>query len=235
MFFTLTPQKMVEDISKYCKSGVHINDVDIFYFNARIIIAGASFTGKSQLCYDIVMKYSNKFSSIILTQTKTKSLLEDEVTLQNKLLIFSKIPSIPELSEISGRKLIIFDDNYNTALQNESTLNMFTYGRHYDLSIILNCQNLFSNNKYSRDVSLNATHFILMKQRDLNQIDVLARQLFGKSDSKKVVSVYKYIQKKYKFGHLLIDISQLSSENIELRSNIVHKNGPFETCYKFLE
>ena len=226
---------MVEDISKYCKSGVHINDVDIFYFNARIIIAGASFTGKSQLCYDIVMKYSNKFSSIILTQTKTKSLLEDEVTLQNKLLIFSKIPSIPELSEISGRKLIIFDDNYNTALQNESTLNMFTYGRHYDLSIILNCQSLFSNNKYSRDVSLNATHFILMKQRDLNQIDVLARQVFGKSDSKKVVSVYKYIQKKYKFGHLLIDISQLSSENIELRSNIVHKNGPFETCYKFLE
>ena len=235
MFFTLTPQKMVEDISKYCKSGVHINDVDIFYFNARIIIAGASFTGKSQLCYDIVMKYSNKFSSIILTQTKTKSLLEDEVTLQNKLLIFSKIPSIPELSEISGRKLIIFDDNYRTALQNESTLNMFTYGRHYDISIIFNCQNLFSNNKYSRDVSLNATHFILMKQRDLNQIDVLARQLFGKSDSKKVVSVYKYIQKKYKFGHLLIDISQLSSENIELRSNIVHKNGPFETCYKFLE
>ena len=112
---------------------------------------------------------------------------------------------------------------------------MFTYGRHYDISIISNCQHLFSNNKHSRDVSLNATHFILMKQRDLNQIDVLARQLFGKSDSKKVVSVYKYIQKKYKFGHLLIDISQLSSENIELRSNIVHKNGPFETCYKFLE
>ena len=101
--------------------------------------------------------------------------------------------------------------------------------------IIFNCQNLFSNNKYSRDVSLNTTHFILMKQRDLNQIDVLARQVFGKSDSKKVVLVYKYIQKKYKWGHLLIDISQSSSENIELRSNIVHKFAPFETCYKLLE
>ena len=226
---------MVEEIAKYCKNSINITDVDIFNFNARIIIAGASFSGKSQLCYDIVMKYSDKFSKIILTQTKTKSLLEDEITLQNKLLIFSKIPSIPEISQISGHKLIIFDDNYRSALNNESTLNMFTYGRHYEISIIFNCQNLFSNNKYSRDVSLNATHFILLKNRDLNQVEVLARQLFGKSDSKKVVSVYKYIQKTYKFGHLLIDISQLSSENIELRSNIVHKNGPFETCYKLLE
>ena len=73
---------MVEEIAKYCKHSINITDVDIFNFNARIIIAGASFSGKSQLCYDIVMKYSDKFSKIILTQTKTKSLLEDEITLQ---------------------------------------------------------------------------------------------------------------------------------------------------------
>ena len=225
---------MVEDISKYCKSNISLNDVDIFNFHSRIIISGSSFSGKTQLSHDIVLKYCDKFDKIILTQSHTDSLLENEITLKKKLLIFQKIPSIPEISEYSGHKLVIFDDNYKTALQNESTLNMFTHGRHYNISVILICQNLFSNSKYSRDISLNATHFILLKQRDLNQIEFLGRQIFGKSESKKLVSVYKYIQKKYKFGHLLIDISQTTFEDIEFRSNIVHKNGPFEICYKLL-
>ena len=73
---------MVEDISKYCKSNISLNDVDIFNFHSRIIISGSSFSGKTQLSHDIVLKYCDKFDKIILTQSHTDSLLENEITLK---------------------------------------------------------------------------------------------------------------------------------------------------------
>ena len=69
-----------------------------------------------------------------------------------------------------------------------------------------------------------------MKLRDLNQISILANQIFGKSN--KVLETYKYIQSKYRFGHLLIDLSINSSKQTELRSHIVPSNeSNFETVY----
>ena len=79
---------MVENILKYCKSNILSKDVDIFNTHSRIIISGTSFSGKSQLCYDIVLKYYEKFDHIILAKTQTESLLEQEITLQKKLQIF---------------------------------------------------------------------------------------------------------------------------------------------------
>ena len=181
------------------------------------------------------MKYKDKFEKIIIPQNVTNNPLEEELSLQDKLEVYSYIPSISEISAFSGHKLVIFDDNYKTALENESTLHMFVCGRHYNITIIFIQQNLFTNNKFSRDISLNYTHFILLKLKDLNQIEYLSRQIFGKSDSRKVLKIYKFIQSKYKFAHLLIDISQSSFTDIKLRSNIVLRNDAFEICYKLVE
>ena len=104
--------------------------------------------------------------------------------------------------------------------------------------MILICQNFFfSKSRYARDISLNSTHFVLLKLRDLSQIQNIARQIFGKGQSNRILDIYKFIQKKYKWGHLLIDVSQTSATDIELRSNITNDNGnnDFEICYKILD
>ena len=157
--------------------------------------------------------------------------------LKNKLEIYNYIPSISELNtNFIGRILIILDDNYMKAFSSEIVLKYYISGRHNEISPIIICQNLFfSKSKYSRDISLNVTHFILLKLRDLNQIEYLSRQIFGKNGVKKVLEVYKFIQKMYNYGHLLIDISQSSETDIELRSNIINSgNIPYETCFKLL-
>ena len=147
-------------------------------------------------------------------------------------------PSISELkSNYSGHKVIILDDNYIANFNSETVLSYFVQGRHHDISVILICQNLFvPKARFARDISLNATHFILLRLRDLNQIQILASQIFGKKNSVKVLEIYKYIHKTYNWGHLLIDVSQTSSPEIELRSNIAGKieNNDFEICFKTL-
>ena len=46
------------------------------------------------------------------------------------------------------------------------------------------------------------------------------REIYGKNESNKVVEIYKFIQKQYKWGHLLIDDTHDTTPDIELRSNI---------------
>ena len=71
-----------------------------------------------------------------------------------------------------------------------------------------------------------------MKSRDLSQLNVLSRQVYGLEKSDKILNVYKYITKKYKYPHLLIDVSGNVDEKLELRSHIVpSENNYFQTVY----
>ena len=223
---------------KYCTKSYHEDKFDIFKNHARIIINGSSNSGKTKLCIQLILKYEYKFNKIIIADSPIAVEFEEALpNLKNKLEIYNYIPSITELNtNFIGRILIILDDNYMKAFSSEIVLKYYISGRHNGISPIIICQNLFfSKSKYSRDISLNVTHFILLKLRDLNQIEYLSRQIFGKNGVKKVLEVYKFIQKMYKYGHLLIDISQSSETDIELRSNIINSgNIPYEICFKLL-
>ena len=81
-------------------------------------------------------------------------------------------------------------------------------------------------------ISLNSTHIILLRIRDLSQIAHLSRQIYGKGLSSKIPDVYKFIAKKYKYPHLLIDVSGQVDEKLELRSHITRSNeNRFQTVY----
>jgi hypothetical protein len=63
---------------------------------------------------------------------------------------------------------------------------LFTKGSHHrSISVILITQNLFHQGRYCRDISLNATYLVLLKNvRDKHQFAYLARQVFPEySDS----------------------------------------------------
>ena len=210
--------------------------MDIFKFNSRIIINGASFSGKTRLCKDLLKKYIDKIDKIIIADSPNNHEIRDETILNKKVEVFDYIPSISEIGmNYTGHIVVVLDDNYTRSFNNEAVLSYFVHGRHKNISVFLLCQNLFfSRGKYARDISLNATHFILLKLRDLNQIQILANQIFGKGESSKILDVYKLIQKRYEWSHLLIDVSSTSTEDIQLRSNIAasNENNDFERCYK---
>ena len=229
------------NLKEYCQKTTSSDLLNIFKHNARIIICGASYSGKSQLCTNLLIQYINIIDLIIIADSPNKQEFQDIPELNSKINVFEHIPSIIELNssfDSLKHKVIVLDDNYVKAFNSEIVLNYFIKGRHDNISVILICHNLFfTRARYSRDISLNATHFILMKLRDLNQVSYLAMQIYGKNDAKKVLNVYKYILSKYSFPHLLIDVSITSNTDIELRSNIIfdHSINKFETCYKSIE
>ena len=221
------------NLSKYCNNVIPRENIDIFNEPARVIITGFSNAGKSTICVNLIKKYQNKFENVIIANSPNSYEFENIEEIRHKIHIINYIPSIIEINENygSGHKIIILDDNFYESLNNKNLLTYFIHGRHSQLSVILVTHNIFySKGKYTREITLNATHIILMKLRDLNQISILATQIFGKSN--KVLETYKYIQSKYKFGHLLIDLSINSSKQTELRSHIVPSNeSNFETVF----
>ena len=221
------------NLSKYCNNVIPRENIDIFNEPARVIITGFSNAGKSTICVNLIKKYQNKFENVIIANSPNSYEFENIEEIRHKIHIINYIPSIIEINENygSGHKIIILDDNFYESLNDKNLLTYFIHGRHSRLSVILVTHNIFySKGKYTREITLNASHIILMKLRDLNQISILATQIFGKSN--KVLETYKYIQSKYKFGHLLIDLSINSSKQTELRSHIVPSNeSNFETVF----
>ena len=122
---------MTFNVSKYCENTISSDILDIFKYNARIIINGTSFSGKTKLCIDLILKYSQKFDKIIIAESPNKNEFEDNLSsLKNKIEIYEHIPTISEIdTKFSGHKLIILDDNYTKAFSSERVLNFYTRGR----------------------------------------------------------------------------------------------------------
>ena len=225
-------------MEKYCNKTINQDQIDIFNKNARIVICGGSFTGKSKLCSDLILFYKDKFDIIIIANSPNKDELLTALNLGEKVVIHDTIPSISQINDYyHGHKLIVLDDNYMESFNSKEVLSFFTRGRHSNISIILITHNLFvTKAKYSRDISLNMTHVILMKLRDLNQVQILGKQIFGKKESQKVLDIYKYIVETYKYPDMLIDLSINSIKEIEIRSNIISDiaQNNFETTYQIM-
>ena len=120
----------------------------------------------------------------------------------------------------SKHSLLILDDVFNKAVSTESVSDAFTKGRHSLLSVILITQNIFFPGKYSRNISLNASHFVLFRIRDNTQVECLARQCFGKSKARKVVEIYNHATKKNPHAYLLMDLDLYTPSKLQFRTNI---------------
>ena len=223
------------DLNTYCDNTVTYQELDLFRDNSRIICCGTSNSGKTKLILDLILFYRAKFSKIFVIGT-TYHEISSYKPLKDKTVFLKHFPSLEELDEISDNKqhkLIFMDDVYYKAFNDINVLTYYSHGRHYNVSCILISQNIFyTNGKFSRDISLNASHYIILRTRDTTQLKVLSRQLFGSENINKILHVYQFLIKKYKFAHLLVDISGNIDERIELRSHIIpNKDNIYQTVY----
>ena len=205
--------------------------LDLFHQPARILVAGFSNSGKSELVAKIVEKYHEKFTHIIVCGVAHHPLQKLEV-IKKKLVLHENI--IDPLSVVDEEEkssiLFILDDIFLEAAENKTVANAFIKGRHHSLSVIMVTQNAYFQGKFARTISLNCTHYILLRMRDLSQVECLARQIHGSLLSKKFVEVYKAAVLQKPFTYLLVDLSINNHEDLHLRSLIANE-WPCEVVY----
>ena len=204
--------------------------LDIFKIPARIIIAGYSNSGKSEMCIQLIKKYHENFQHILYCGVESHTLQSNE-EINGKLTVSNQILNPFDYSYI-GNILFILDDCFLEAIENKSVVDAFTKGRHKNISTILITQNLFFGGKHSRNISLNCSHYILMRNRDMGQIETLGRQIYGKGNGSNFLSVYKTALSVNKYGYLLLDLGPNTPEVLQLRTNILGET-PYQIVYQW--
>jgi hypothetical protein len=119
-----------------------------------------------------------------------------------------------------GPTLVIIDDLMSEC--SSEITKLFTKGSHHrNLSIFFLMQNFFYQKKEIRSISLNTQYIILFKNpRDTQQIEVLARQMYGKH-ADVLISAFNQATGDRPHGYLLIDVKQSTPDFLRLRSKIL--------------
>ena len=213
------------------------NLLDLFPIErgGRIFVAGASGSGKTELVTRLVKKYCCKFYRVLICGTTYHPIqdlpeLRDKVTVSKDIIDPESETDVFHNSHNNKRLLIVYDDDFLRAANDETVANGFIKGRHLGISAILISQNILMQAKYARSISLNCTHFLLLKQRDLGQIETLGRQLYGRERAKVFLDAYKRAIAEKPYVYILADVSITTLEELSLRSNIASK-GSCEVVY----
>lgn len=133
-------------------------------------------------------------------------------------------PFLDDTTETTGQSLLIVDDCILEKQIMRMTSRIFTKGRHKNLSVFFLTQNLYANDPNYRIMSLNATHLILFKMRDIKQIAYLARSFLMESQVQSFINLYKKIVLKKDHGYLLIDYTKNIDSKLQIRTNILQED-----------
>ena len=202
----------------------------LFSNPARIIIAGFSNSGKSELTSKLIEKYHESFDRILYCGVNSHP-LQTHHSIADKLVVSPNIEDPLEHSQYLNKGVLyILDDLFLEAVDNKHVVNAFTKGRHSNISVLFIVQNLFFQGKFARNIALNASHYILMRNRDMSQIENLGRQIFGKNKSKAFVNIYQKALTYNTFGYLLIDLAMSTPPELQLRTNIVDET-PYQIVF----
>ena len=196
---------------------VHQSDLDILNSPARILISGFSNSGKTYLVSKLLEKYISSFESVKVCGVPT-------IGFEHKKISYKESDYNPlEDDELEGATLVIYDDCMLDEKVLKVSANIFSKGRHKLISCIFITQNLFLPSKYFRVISLNASHVIVFKIRDISQISYFARTFLESSKQKLFLDQYRKNVTNKKYGYLLIDFSKGTDSNLFIRKNLYGK------------
>ena len=106
-----------------------------------------------------------------------------------------------------------------SASGNQLVENLFTDGRHLNLSVVFVSQNLFYTGMKCRTISLNSTYIVVFKKpRDQSQICHLACQMFPSKP--KFLQAASEEETKHPNRYLFLDFRPNSPEFARVRGNI---------------
>lgn len=209
---------------------------------STIIVSGPSGSGKSTLVYEILRHARGMFEKepcqVIFCYNIYQNGLYDRLRKDViNLHFFQGMPMKEDLEAWSKGEMhsvLILDDLMAKCSASQDICDLFTiYSHHMNFTVFFLVQNLFSNGKQFRTISLNAHIFILFhSRRDLLQTKIFAKQCYPEQ-TKFFMDSYIRAVTSSKFGYLYVDLSPtLSDETLQyrLRTRIL----PGETTVVYL-
>ena len=205
-------------------------NIEVFSHPFTAIIAGPSGSGKTRLLLEIIKKAKQ-----LIHPTPQRIIFcygnwQKSFDKLNHVEFHQGLPDIDELMLTPHeRKLVIIDDLMEEANNNINIQNLFTRGsHHFNISVFLLTQNIFSKGKFARTINLNAHYTILFDYpRDRTQIKYLAREAFPANSLALLEAYTDATQQPH--GYILIDNKQGTPEEIRIQTNITDK---IRTVYK---
>lgn len=185
------------------------------------VIAGPSGCGKSHFVARFIkhlnVMVDKPIVEIIWCYAEWQSLY-DTLQKEHSIRFHKGIIDSDEIPSGSGARIVIIDDLMREA--DERVVDLFTKGGHHrNLCILFLLQNIFTQGKGRRDISLNAHYAVCFKNpRDRAQIMHLSRQV-APQNPKFVQEAFEDATKEA-HGYLLFDFKQSTPDLLRLRTSI---------------
>ena len=215
------------------------NIMDSFSFNHPFtcMIAGPSQSGKTTIIKKIIDQCDNGLigpppNVIVYCFSRWQNAYEDikmSRTAHFNISSYAKatisfIEGLPDIDNFdpSKRTLLILDDLMAQCGKDPRILDIFTTDSHHrNISVIFVTQNIFSQEKNCRTISLNSQYIILTNNpRDRLQLTILAKQMFPGS-TQFFNEAYADAVSSKKYGYLLMDFTQTTGEENRIQTGIL--------------
>ena len=222
-------------------TNVPLMDYDIFKLHHpfSMLVAGSRGAGKSEFVKQLLSLkqfiMTNPQERIVWFYGRHQPDLFCSLTQEIPWIEFYE--GLPTNNEVmfdrSKRNICIIDNLMQSASGNQLVENLFTNGRHLNLSVVFVCQNLFYAGKKCRTISLNSTHIVIFRNpRDQTQIRHLACQMFP-SKPKFLQAAYADATKDL-YRYLFSDFHPNSPEFARVRGNIFPYDLLDDPCCLYL-
>ena len=203
-----------------------------FQFPSTIGVFGPSQVGKSTFVIKLL-----KNADVMFTKKPQKVMFcysswqDGHRELQDMpyVTLHEGIPSRTTMEEFTYDRqptLLVLDDLMAKMIKDLDVQHYVTVMSHHNnIAILLIMQSIFPQGKCARTISLNCHYMVLFNnRRDLNQIQVLARQIMPQRVAFFVDSYKKAVAIPY--SYLVVDIYPNSDPRFELRSRIFPQDEP---------
>ena len=194
-----------------------------------MLLTGARRTGKTHFTKTLLRKATNFITPQVdkvfwFAPSRQNDLFEEmeSYTIGDSITFVKDLPSEDIIDFVHekagvGRKLLIFDDLMEEASRRKDVKNLFTRGRHEDVSVIFLAQNTFHQGGHFREISLNTDYFIIFKNvRDGSTIKYLASQMNARDF---LPRAYKHATQDA-YSHLLLDMRSDTDERLRVRAKV---------------
>jgi len=200
----------------------------IFKHPFTCMMAGPSKSGKTTLLVKILKNTSKLIdkppTKIIYCYTRWQNSFDDLASSVPLIYFNEGLPDTESLNK-NDNNLIILDDLMSECGRNDDIKKIFTIdSNHMNISVFFLTQNMYSNDKYTRTISLNTNYLIIFNNpRDRSQFHFLGRQMFPKN--------FKFLEECYndainskEYGYLFLDFTQTTSNNFRISTQISFDN-----------
>ena len=207
-----------------------------FHPNSTYVIAGASGCGKTTWVVNVLFNANELFAepkcmqNVCYYYNQWQTAFNDIRSSNAVTHWLNELPTVDSVKELCtpfigrGGSVLIIDDFQNQITKDVQEI-FTTLSHHLELTVFLLGQNIFSKNKFFRDISLNSKYICLFKSpRDQLQIVSFARQ-FQPNNSAYVIQSFREATKR-PYSYMLFDLHQETPDFLRIKSNIFEHEFP---------